>query len=269
MLKQRIVTGILYGVVVLASIFYLPPVGFLIFSAFLCIGCYVEWMALAAVPTRIHRGMWVALFLFGLALVYCSSMVQWVSLFVALLLWAGIMAWLVACQVRGRISVLSPAGMMVLACLTLWALFSGLLTLRALPDGPLWVLLTFIVVWSSDTFAYLVGRALGAKHKLAPVLSPGKSIEGLVGGMVFTIPVVILYFEFVLHRAYPVGVIVMVMMWVLIALAGDLFESALKRIRGVKDSGTILPGHGGLLDRLDSLIALTPCLALGLIKVLA
>jgi phosphatidate cytidylyltransferase len=120
-----------------------------------------------------------------------------------------------------------------------------------------WVLINIILlIWVSDTMAYVVGTLMG-KHKLAPSISPGKSIEGAVGGFVFSL--VVAYF---LNRWLPVGTLaehlgLAFLIW-LFGLIGDLVESHLKRNYGVKDSGKLLPGHGGFLDRFDAVIYLLP-----------
>ena len=114
----------------------------------------------------------------------------------------------------------------------------------------------FIMIWANDTGAYLVGRAIG-KTKLAPKISPKKTIEGLVGGIIFCIATALItsYFLPELSIANAIGIAVVVGIF---SNIGDLFESALKRIVGVKDSGHLFPGHGGFLDRFDSVIFAAP-----------
>lgn len=119
------------------------------------------------------------------------------------------------------------------------------------------VLFVFILLWSNDTFAYLTGRRWG-KHKLAPTISPGKTIEGLLGGLLVTLIIAPLAGSF--FCGYPwllsfvLGLVV-----VISGTFGDLTESAWKRFHGIKDSGKMLPGHGGYLDRLDSAFLAGPC----------
>lgn len=122
-------------------------------------------------------------------------------------------------------------------------------------DGHL-LLMVFVLVWSTDTFAYLVGRKLG-KHKLAPAISPGKTWEGLAGGIVGSILVALLFFKF--SPFYDIWFYILSAIIVSVfGVLGDLFESKLKRLAGVKDSGKMLPGHGGFLDRFDSLLLVAP-----------
>jgi phosphatidate cytidylyltransferase len=121
----------------------------------------------------------------------------------------------------------------------------------------------FIMIWVNDSFAYLVGKTLG-RHKLYPAVSPKKTIEGSMGGLIFTLTA-----AFFLGKYAPV---LNTTQWLILAMVvvvagglGDLIESKLKRVAGVKDSGAILPGHGGMLDRLDSLVFAAPFAYLTLI----
>jgi phosphatidate cytidylyltransferase len=122
-------------------------------------------------------------------------------------------------------------------------------------DLLLWV---FIVTWSTDIGAYFVGRAIG-KRKLAPSISPGKTVEGLVGGV---IAATLLGGAWGFVLELPPALFVLAPVFALSAQAGDLFESWMKRSAGLKDSGSWLPGHGGLLDRLDGLVPVAVLTAL-------
>jgi phosphatidate cytidylyltransferase len=124
------------------------------------------------------------------------------------------------------------------------------------------VLFVFILIWSSDTFAYLSGKRFG-RHKLAPKISPGKTIEGLLGGMLATVLLSIwlgdVMCEFDTWNSITIAILV-----VISGSTGDLLESAWKRYHGIKDSGRMLPGHGGFLDRLDSAFLAGPVVFLWL-----
>lgn len=136
---------------------------------------------------------------------------------------------------------------------------AGFLILLARPHDGLSRMMTFVfLVGCNDTFGYFVGVLLG-RHPLAPKISPKKSWEGLVGSIIFTIIGGSLTFHYWLHLQWWIGAIVGVMV-VFTATSGDLIESAMKRDLAIKDMGTLLPGHGGMLDRLDSVLLSAPAL---------
>lgn len=135
--------------------------------------------------------------------------------------------------------------------------FLALCSLRAGENGMLIILLLFATVWGADTLAYFSGKTFGGA-KLAPKISPGKTWSGFFGGVVgacILASIVLVYFE------YPITItsIIFIVVLALLAQIGDLFESGLKRHFGVKDSGKIIPGHGGILDRIDGLIFACVC----------
>ncbi|NCV42390.1 MAG: phosphatidate cytidylyltransferase [Actinobacteria bacterium] len=140
---------------------------------------------------------------------------------------------------------------------------AGFLILLAKPTTGLERVMTFVVlVGCNDTFGYIVGVLFG-KHPLVPVISPKKSWEGLIGSLVFTVIGGSLAFRYILDTHWWVGAIVGLMI-VFTATCGDLIESAMKRDLHLKDMGTLLPGHGGILDRLDSVLISAPALWLAL-----
>lgn len=130
--------------------------------------------------------------------------------------------------------------------------FVSMLDVRALDDGLLIILFILAANWGSDIGAFLIGIKFG-KHKLLPAISPKKTIEGSVGGLVFAL-LVGLGFSFILTQYQLVYLLFAALIISIIGQIGDLIESGLKRTKAVKDSGTLLPGHGGILDRFDSLI---------------
>jgi phosphatidate cytidylyltransferase len=133
-----------------------------------------------------------------------------------------------------------------------------------IPSGGLLLLLPVLVTWASDIGAYAVGRTIG-RHKLIPSVSPGKTIEGSIGGLLASMLVAAVYTKFALHPVAhldfaiaPIGVLVFGALVSVAAQLGDLAESLLKREGGVKDSSHLIPGHGGVLDRIDSLLFVLP-----------
>jgi phosphatidate cytidylyltransferase len=145
----------------------------------------------------------------------------------------------------------------------------GLIELRGvdwdLPAGVCWLVVVVASVWAMDTAAYAVGRMIG-RRKLAPAISPGKTVEGALGGLVAA-GAVAAWLGYICGLPVPLGLLLGLAIGV-VGQAGDLFESLLKRCAGVKDSGAILPGHGGILDRLDSLLFAAPVAYFGLRVVL-
>lgn len=152
------------------------------------------------------------------------------------------------------------AGVLALAMVYIGMGFNAFITARA--DGFTTILYAMLIVWLTDSGAYIFGRQFG-KHKLAPKVSPNKTWEGSVLGTVAASIILAIYLHF-----FPVGTLNLVeMVGITIILSifgqiGDLIESALKRHYGVKDSGKILPGHGGILDRFDSMLVVMPALYL-------
>ncbi|MGE8523540.1 MAG: phosphatidate cytidylyltransferase [Acinetobacter pseudolwoffii] len=132
-------------------------------------------------------------------------------------------------------------------------------------SSPWWLMYLFLLVWGADSGAYFVGRKFGRK-KLAPNVSPNKSVEGLYGGVVTSMLIVIAVALLYLEMTWPELILFLILSVITVfsSVLGDLFESMIKRRAGIKDSGRILPGHGGVLDRIDSLLAAAPIFAAGI-----
>ncbi|HEY0975219.1 MAG TPA: phosphatidate cytidylyltransferase [Solimonas sp.] len=143
----------------------------------------------------------------------------------------------------------------------------ALATLHAMADGVYRLLFLLFLVFAADTGAYLAGRNFG-RHKLAPGISPGKTVEGAVGGLLlcaaWTLTAGVYAFS-VTNSGALLWLLALSLVVAVVSIVGDLTESMFKRVAGIKDSGTILPGHGGILDRVDSILAAAPVMALGLI----
>ena len=132
-----------------------------------------------------------------------------------------------------------------------------LLLTRALPDGEFLIFGLFLITWAADTGAYYAGTSFG-RHKLAPVISPNKTVEGLAGGLMAALLAVFLARAWFLPVLTVTDCVAVASLLTFSGLLGDLAESAMKRGAGVKDSGGLIPGHGGMLDRLDSLLFTAP-----------
>lgn len=135
-------------------------------------------------------------------------------------------------------------------------LFTYLYFLRELPNGFVWCIYVFVTVWITDTGAFVTGNAFG-KRKLAPRVSPNKSVEGAFGGLVAALLSGIFFWMWTGLGSLSV-ILVLSLITSIVSQTGDLFESAIKRSAGVKDSGNLIPGHGGILDRFDSFLFAIP-----------
>ncbi|TVS16096.1 MAG: phosphatidate cytidylyltransferase [Gammaproteobacteria bacterium] len=256
-LGRRVVTALILAPLFLAALFLLPHPLFAVFLGLILLLAAWEWAALCQLG---GTGRVVALGVCSVlaALVLLTEMLRPVAVI-------GVGFWIVAaCAVvlfpRGREfwslrSVRLAAGLLVL--IPAW---SALVLLQAGSLGPWLVLWTMLMVWATDIGGYFFGRAFG-RHKLAPAVSPGKTIEGLLGGVAAAL-VVSLAMVFFGGLAAAVGLVIVITALVVAAsVFGDLFESLAKRVAGAKDSGTLLPGHGGVLDRIDAVLAAAPVAA--------
>lgn len=134
---------------------------------------------------------------------------------------------------------------------------STIVSTRSLPTGEFLVLFLAVVTWASDTGAYYAGTLWG-KHPLLPSVSPKKTVEGVLGGLILAVAAALLAQWWFASQLSPSDAVILGVLLTGMGLIGDLFESMIKRRTGVKDSGGILPGHGGMLDRLDSLLFTAP-----------
>ena len=136
-------------------------------------------------------------------------------------------------------------------------------SIHAQQNGPAWLLYGLMLIWAADIGAYFSGKRFG-RNKLAPLISPGKTREGLLGAIVAAcLFSLVAAFYFGLDVIAALSLLLLAVVLTLVSVAGDLYESVLKREYGVKDSGRILPGHGGILDRIDSVLAAMPVFMVG------
>jgi phosphatidate cytidylyltransferase len=257
-----VITGCVLGALLLLGLFLLPPTwAVLAFGLVFTIGAW-EWAgfgALRGLPARAGYTLIVALVLL-LSWQWTHTLTHLLILLgVACLWWVIAFFWLMLAPARHRSSVTLICGLAVLA-----PAFVALARLQISThgySGPLIVLWLILMVCAADIGAYFAGRAFG-RRKLAPRVSPGKTIEGAVGGLLLVAAVAgsgAVYFGLPTLAVIAFGIGVGIF-----SIVGDLTESMFKRAAALKDSGTLLPGHGGLLDRIDSVTAAAPLYALGL-----
>lgn len=160
-------------------------------------------------------------------------------------------------RIRGAEIDVSNMGKVILGFMYMPLLMSYFILLRLLPEGVLWVFFTLTVAFSGDVFAYYTGKTIG-KRKLQPFISPGKTVAGTAGLIIGSVTGGVLFQKFAFSHLPLAHAVILGGFGGIMCQIGDLFESAIKRAGDVKDAGFIFPGHGGILDRLDSLAFITP-----------
>lgn len=272
MLAKRILTAVVLVLLVLAALFLLSPTGWGVVTLAAVTGAAVEWANLAGFRPQMR-----VLFVIGTLLLGANLLFSPLSGFdrgwpggeviavcgAATLFWVFVAPpWLAL-----RWKPASPLVLAISGWLVLVGAWVALVALQA--RSPWLVLAAMAVVWIADIAAYFAGRAFG-RRKLAPDVSPGKTWEGVFGALAavaayavaLTAAAGAVGFRGELTLFAVLGWIVLALSLVALSIVGDLFESLLKRHAGVKDSGTLLPGHGGILDRVDALLAAMPAAAL-------
>jgi len=269
MLKQRVLTALLLLPLVLAVIFAVPPHWFLVLLGIILLGGSWEYLRLACVSGPATGYLLVILQAITLAVLFlyrndwAAGMAWYLALCCAawLLLFIRLPAYRRDARADGRYRVIS----ILTSLLSITACWFALGWMRVQPQGSWLILLLLLIVWAADTGAYFAGRAFG-KKKLAPRISPGKTWAGLVGGLVLAPLVALLAARLMpIDNIDPLRLVLLSLVTALVSVGGDLMISMHKRTSGFKDSGNLLPGHGGILDRLDSLLAAAPFFALGLL----
>ena len=261
MLKQRIITAAILAAIFFAALFGLPSRWFALFALLLLAGAGYEWAKLAGMAAGAAASFAALLGAIALALSYAvpgaadglpSATVVIGVCAVAAVFWV----FFAAAWIRNGWPTQNKALMLPLGAVLLEAVWLAIVSLQA--RSP-WLLLgVMMIVWLADTGAYFAGRKFG-RRKLAPLVSPGKSWEGVIGGLICvgTYAAIVVAANADL-RARAVVVFVCALLLAGISVVGDLYESWLKRQAGVKDSGSLLPGHGGVLDRIDALLPVLP-----------
>lgn len=281
MTRTRVIAALIMAPLAIGAVLFLKTPLLVALCAILFLAGLWEWLKLAEVEDTLARGVLLACnLLLMVALVWGSRTAQGGSLaLLNVVVILGVAWWLVAIvwlrhyhfasnhDSHARMAKLLAG---TLAVVPAWSALGVIHAsdpdpspIAAIPQGHWWLLASLATVWAADTGAYFAGRAFG-KHKMSPRISPNKTVEGLIGGVAAGI-VVCLGFAALAGAApadYP-KVAAVALATVLFSVVGDLFESLLKRHVGAKDSGDLIPGHGGVLDRIDSQLAALPVFALG------
>lgn len=273
MLKERVLTGLILAPLFLAMVILLPTEAVSMILALVIMLAGWEWTRLACLSS-VQSLLFYLLLAAGMYGLYCHpellKLDQWL-LWASLLWWSGIAVVILRYEPR-QVDNDDPVvrlskGLMGLICLLpAWWALSQLHNYGG--HGVAYFLFTFFIVWAADIGAYFAGKRFG-KRKLAPNVSPGKTIEGLLGGLLSVAVLSIvagLWFEF-----EGTKLLLFIVLTVAVAgysVFGDLFESLMKRQAGIKDSSNLLPGHGGILDRIDSVLAAAPLFLFGLLTLI-
>ncbi|MBE5201286.1 phosphatidate cytidylyltransferase [Pectobacterium quasiaquaticum] len=284
MLKYRLITAFILIPIVIAALFLLPPLGFTLVTLAVCMLAAWEWGQLAGFASYGQRlwlailcGFLLALMLLSLPAYHYSAHIPQISI----ALWSSLVWWGVALL----LVLFYPASAsfwrhsrtfrLVFGIMTIVPFFWGMVALRHYHyainpfAGAWWLLYVMLLVWGADSGAYMFGKLFG-KRKLAPKVSPGKTWEGFLGGLATSALISVLFSLYAPLTVAPSTLLICSIAAALASVLGDLTESMFKREAGIKDSSHLIPGHGGVLDRIDSLTAAVPvfsCLMLLLFKV--
>ena len=271
MLMPRLVTAVIFLAITLLILFYASTEMVLLFLMLLTVWAVWEWtgfMSLSDMKSRLVTVVLLggvasaAFFLSPYPLFSAISICWWCLVAVVLVRFARF-----GSDQQPILSVNNRWRMMLIGFVLIYPTMASILALREMEHGRSWLLFALSLVWIADTGAYFVGKRWG-KTKLAPTISPGKTVEGVLGALAFVAVYVFLLTTFFADLLFGTAqiswaengwVLFLVSLFVVpVSVLGDLTESAYKRRAGLKDSGGLLPGHGGILDRIDGLTAALP-----------
>ena len=260
MLKQRVITALALLPLVVLLVLLAPTWLLALVAGLMALAGSWEWAILSGEKTtllNISNTVLVAVLLYLLWLSRQDVLILWIVTLTALVWWLFAILWVFWWRRQFHSRVKYFCGM-----LTLIPAWATLVALHASQNGAVKLLFLLTLIWAADIGAYFAGRVFG-KHKLVPEVSPGKTWEGVVGGTLALL-VVSLVGVWLVLPAYGYLLILICLLTGWLSIVGDLSESLFKRQAGVKDSGMLFPGHGGVLDRVDSLTAALPAFWVGL-----
>ncbi len=260
MLAKRIVTAVVALIIVLSAIFYFPQhVTLVLLGVIMCAGAW-EWAAIARFPGLPAALSYSAVIAIAITLVW-FAVHQYPELLHAIY-WIALAFWVIAFLLILRFPVpFSRAAGLSAGLFMLVPAYLAMANIYVGENGPARLLLVLVIVWAADVGAYFAGRRFG-RRKLAPTVSPGKSWEGVFGGLLLVALVAVVGAQLTgidLSLLLPLSLLVAA-----VSVVGDLTVSMFKRNADIKDSGRLFPGHGGVMDRIDSICAATPLFALAL-----
>lgn len=270
MLIQRILTAIVLIPLVIIALFFAPLSIFSYLIIAVCALATWEWSHFLGMIEKTQKAIFMVLIISLLALLYLIPIdLSLKGKLYTYIIYLSIVWWLIALLLvisypqSAKYWSKSILIKLLFALFTLIPFYISMLELRSINydidryTGAVWLLYVFVLVWATDTGAYFAGRAIG-KHKLAVKVSPGKTIEGFIGGVSLAILVCLLVYLTGYFAISFINFLISSLLAILVSVLGDLTESMFKREAGIKDSGNLIPGHGGILDRIDSLTAAVP-----------
>ncbi len=265
MLKNRIITAAILVPIVITFIFMVNTLWFsVLFSVFVAIGAW-EWAGLCKL-NKTGKYLYGLIIVLMLAGIYCLDNR---SLYNSIIL-CGVIFWTIAIvqivAYQKQYNFLpKTSSLLFVGMLLLIPMWSGLIKLKSIDNGASLIMLLMLLIWGADTAAYFAGKKWG-RRKLASRVSPGKTWEGTIAGIGSSIVIAVCY-VLIADKNLDDGVLFVSLSiaTVVASVFGDLMESMVKREAGQKDSGSILPGHGGVMDRIDSLTAASPVFVTGVV----
>lgn len=265
MLKQRIITAAILAPLVIAGIIFLPLNMFAFFVLVVISIAAWEWAGMSGLTGCLAVCFTAFVASICFILYFLGQNAQQIALYIGTFFWVIALALVVSFPKTNFLWSKSwqRAVMGIIILVPAWV---GIVWLKSYQGDGLFVLLLLVIIWSADIGAYFSGKAWG-KNKLAPAVSPGKSWEGVFGGLILAIVMAVIYaitFSIVSDAKSIswVAFLSLVLITAMISVLGDLTESMVKRQQGLKDSSNLLPGHGGVMDRIDSLVAVAPLFSL-------
>jgi len=267
-LKQRILTGLILAPIMIGGIFYLPVPEFMMFIGVItALGAW-EWANLSGITNKAGRVVYAAAVALILLALQHFDLEQESEVLYGALVWWVLALILVATHPKLTPLWKSTPVRLLMGLVILVPMWVGFVQIKSYPYSDYLMLYVMFLVWGADVGAYFAGRTFG-KRKLAPNVSPGKTWEGVYGGLATTMLFAVIA-GLILQSKTMMDL--SVKQWVLlfaitlavtvVSVVGDLVESMVKRHRGIKDSSNLLPGHGGVMDRIDSMTAALPIFAL-------